>query len=53
MLYRSESWAVQEHGIIRLERNDARMVRWLCNVNSEDRIDVVEHKNRMQMNNMG
>ena len=39
--------------LINLEINDTRMVRWLCNVNSEDRIDVVEHKNRMQMNNMG
>ena len=42
MLYRDENWLAKEHDKIRLQRNDPRMVRWMCNVRPEDRISVVE-----------
>ena len=32
MLYSSETWPVKEEDIKRLERNDARMIRWMCGV---------------------
>ena len=35
VLYGSEIWRVKEQDVIRLERNDARMVKWMCNVKSE------------------
>ena len=37
MLHGSETWPVKEENVIRLkEINDARTVRWLCNVRPED-----------------
>ena len=32
MLYRSERWRVKEEDVIWLERNNAMMNRWMCNV---------------------
>ena len=32
MLYRSETCPVKEEDMIRLEMNDARIVRWMYNV---------------------
>ena len=29
VLYGIETWSVKEEDVIRLERNDARMVRWM------------------------
>ena len=31
MLSESETWSVKENDMVRLERCDARMVRWKCN----------------------
>ena len=31
MLYRSETWAVKEEDLDRLDRNDMRMICWMCN----------------------
>ena len=36
MLY-GETWAVKECYLQRLERNDMRMIRWICNVSLKDR----------------
>ena len=38
--------------MIRLERNDARTVRWLCNVLSEDRISAEELRARLKLKSM-
>lgn len=38
----SKTWQVKEHNVIRLERNDTRMVRWMCNVSPDDKISAVE-----------
>ena len=32
MLYGRETWPVREKDLIRLERNDARMIRWMCKI---------------------
>ena len=32
LLYGSETSPIKEQDLIRLERNDAKMVRWMCNV---------------------
>ncbi|XP_057294790.1 uncharacterized protein LOC130623337 [Hydractinia symbiolongicarpus] len=37
MLYGSETWAVKQENLDRLERNDMRMVRWMCNASLRDR----------------
>ena len=37
MLYGSETWAAKEEDLVRLERNDMRMIRWMCNVTLKDR----------------
>ena len=42
MLYVSEAWPVKDTDVIRLERKDARMIQWTCNVRPEDRISTDE-----------
>ena len=46
----SETWSVKGDDVLRLERNDARVVRWMSNVKTEDRISVVKFRNRLQLN---
>ena len=41
-LNRGETWPVEEETVIRLERNDASIVKWMCNVMPEDRISAGE-----------
>ena len=38
MVYGSEALLVKKEDVIRLERNNARMVRWICNVIPENGI---------------
>ena len=52
MLYGSETWPVNEEDVIRLERNDATMIRWLCNVRPEDRIYAEELETRLILKSM-
>ena len=33
MFYGSETWPVKMKDVLRLESNDAKMIRWMCNVN--------------------
>ena len=42
MLYGSETWPVKEKDLVKLERNDARMVRWMCNTGPKDKISPEE-----------
>ena len=44
MLYGSETWSVKEKDVIRLGYYNARMIRQMCNVRSEDRISTEEQK---------
>ena len=37
MLYGSETWAVKEEDLDRLDRNDMRMIRWMCNTSLKDK----------------
>ena len=50
--YGSETLLFKENHVIRLEGNDARMVRWISNVISENRISAVELSNRLEVNIM-
>ena len=36
MLYASETWALREEDLVRLERNDMRMIRWMRGVSLRD-----------------
>ena len=45
MLNGSETRPVKEEDVIRLERNDAILVRWMCNVKPEDKISEEELRN--------
>ena len=40
MPYRSGTLSVREEDVIRLERNDTKMVEWVCNVRAEDKISA-------------
>ena len=50
MSYGSETWPVKEEYGIRLERDGARMVRWMCSIRPERRISLREHKTRLKLN---
>lgn len=38
MVYGSDTLAAKKEDVIRQERNDARMVRWMYNVRTKDKI---------------
>ena len=50
MLYGSETWPVKEKSVIRLERNGAGMVRWMCNFRTEAKITAEELRTRVKLN---
>ena len=47
-----ETWSNKEEDVIRIDRNGARMVRWMCNVKSEDKISAEELRTRMKLKSM-
>ena len=47
ILYGNETWPLKEEGVIRLERNDARIVRCICKILSEDIISAEELRTRL------
>ena len=40
MPYLSEVWSVKKEDVMKLNRNDGRVVRWICNIRPEDRISA-------------
>ena len=38
--------------MIRFEKNDARVVRWMCNVKTEDTISGMKIRNKSELNTM-
>ena len=52
MLYGSETSPVKEEDMIKLERNDTSIVRWMCNVRPEDRIFIEELRTRLKLKSM-
>ena len=51
MLYGSETWAVKEEDLDRLDRNDIRMIRWMYNTSLKDRKSSDELRNNNNNNN--
>ena len=49
MLIGRETWPVKVENVVRLARNDARMVRWMCKVRPEDRIYAEELRARLKL----
>ena len=49
MLYGNETWPVKEEDVNRLERNDVKMVRWMCKVMAEDKIFAEELRTRLKL----
>ena len=52
MVKRSETWPVKKEHVIRVEKNDTRMVRWVYNVRPKDRISAEELRTRLKLNAM-
>ena len=52
MLYASETWPLKEENVIRLDRIDTRIVRWMCNVKPDDRISAEELRSRLNLKSM-
>ena len=47
-----ETWLVKDGDVVNIERNGARMIRWMCNVRPEDNISTEELKTRLKLNSM-
>ncbi len=47
MLYGSETWAVKTDDLTRMDRNDMRMIRWMCGVTLKDRKPSEELRDRL------
>ena len=49
MLYGSEAWPFKEGDGVRLERNDARMFRWMRNVGPEEGLSADELRTKLKL----
>ena len=47
MMYGSETWVIKKEGEWRCERNEMRMVRWMCDVKLKDRKPNVQLRDRL------
>ena len=47
MVYGSETWAMKEEDVRRLERTEMQMVRWMCGARLKDEIRSSELRNRL------
>ena len=47
MLHGSETWAVNAEDMRRLERSEASMLRWMCNVSVHERRSTKELREKM------
>ena len=50
--YTSEIWRAKEEDVIRLERNGARICRWMCNARPEERISAEELSSTLKLISM-
>ena len=42
MQYENETWSLRENDMIWLDRNNIRMIRWMCNTKPENKDTVVK-----------
>ena len=47
MVYGSETWALTADQMMRLERADRRMIRWMCGVSLKDKVSTVDLRKRV------
>lgn len=52
MLYGSETCLGKDQGVIKLENNDVRVIRWMNNVRLEGRFSAVELRSILKLNSM-
>ena len=52
MPYTSEIWRAKEEDVIRLERNGARIGRWMCSARPEERISAEELSSTLKLISM-
>lgn len=53
MMYGSETWLVKAEDVSRIEQNDMRMIRWMCNVGVKDRLSSKELRKRLHLDSIG
>ena len=49
MLYGSETWPVKEDDVKRLERNENRMIRWICGVSLHHKVSSFDLRNILKL----
>ncbi|KAK3896219.1 hypothetical protein Pcinc_000141 [Petrolisthes cinctipes] len=53
MMYGSETWPVRVEDMCCMERNDMRMIRWMCNVSLKNRLRSEELRGRLNLDSIG
>ena len=53
MMYGSETWPVRAEDMCCMERNDMRMIRWMCNVSLKNRLRSDELRGRLNLESIG
>ena len=53
MMYGSETWPVRAEDMCCMERNDMRMIQWMCNVSLKDRLRSDELRGRLNLESTG
>ncbi|KAK3891496.1 hypothetical protein Pcinc_004586 [Petrolisthes cinctipes] len=52
MMYGSETWPVRVEDMCCMERNDMRMIRWMCNVSLKNRLRAEELRGRLNLDSI-
>jgi len=52
MLHGSETWPVRKESEVALQQAEMRMVRWMCNVNTTDRVPSKVLRERVGIGNI-
>ena len=53
VLYGSKTWPVRAEELQCVERNDMRMMRWICNISLRERISSEELRRRLRLKSIG
>ena len=51
-MYGSETWPVKAEDLSCMERNDMRMIRWMCNVTLKDRVSSSDLRKRLKLDSI-
>jgi len=52
MLYGSETWPVKKENVVAFQREEMKIVKWMCGVKVKDRVSSKELRKRLKVDNI-